>query len=162
MDPYGKAPFNVVSDKKHTTVRAADGNTLAVVDWDHSAPVMHYGGRKLKCGEWIVWDNHKQVRILTHAGKEYYWVTRNETVYLEPSDRPGFHILIWRDPTEVVEVEAFQESLVVPGLLEAAIVAIVIMQSGHKLGGSHSGGNNRIANAIVGSFAANMALGTFR
>ncbi len=60
MDPYGKVPFNVVSDKKHTTVRASDGSTLAVVDWHHSVPIMHYGGKKLKCKEWIVWDNSKQ------------------------------------------------------------------------------------------------------
>lgn len=60
MDPYGKVPFNVVSDKKHTTVRASDGTTLAVVDWNHSTPVMHYGGKKLKCREWILWDNSKQ------------------------------------------------------------------------------------------------------
>ena len=34
----------------------------------------------------------------------------------------------------MVVVEAFQESLIVSGLLEAAIVAIVIMQSNRKLG----------------------------
>jgi hypothetical protein len=113
MDPYGKVPFIVGSDKKHTTVRASDGTTLAMVDWNHSIPVMHYGGKKLKCREWIVWDNHKQcvlaaptrsaaypsdasasffsfsaicrVRILNHAGKEYHWVTRNETVYVRIS-----------------------------------------------------------------------------
>ncbi|KAH9162114.1 hypothetical protein EDB89DRAFT_551929 [Lactarius sanguifluus] len=157
MDPHGKVPFNVVSDKKNTTVRASNGTTLAVVEWNHSAPIMHHGGKKLKCKEWIVWNNSKKVRVLTHAGKEYHWVTRNETVYLEPADRPGFTILIWRDPTDVVEIEAFQESLVVPGLLEAAIVAVVIMQSGHKLG-DHGGGNNQMfINAIAGSIGANAA-----
>jgi hypothetical protein len=161
MDPYGKVPFNVVSDKKHTTVRASDGTTLAMVDWNHSVPVMHYGGKKLKCKEWIVLDKSKQVRTFSHAGKEYHWVTRNETVYLEPSDRPGFHILIWRDPTDVVEVEAFQESLIVPGLLEAAIVAIVIMQSNHKLGDNSGGNNQMFINAIAGSIGANAALGNF-
>ncbi|KAH8984231.1 hypothetical protein EDB92DRAFT_1803259 [Lactarius akahatsu] len=157
MDPYGKVPFNVASDKKTTTVRASDGTTLAVVEWNHSAPIMHHGGRKLRCKEWIVWNNSKKVRVLTHAGKEYHWVTRNETVYLEPADRAGFAILIWRDPTDVVEIEAFQESLVIPGLLEAAIVAVVIMQSGHKLG-DHGGGNNQMfINAIAGSIGANVA-----
>jgi hypothetical protein len=60
MDPYGKVPFNVVSDKKHTTVSAADGTTLAVMDWNHSAPVMHYGGKKLQCREWIKLDKSKK------------------------------------------------------------------------------------------------------
>ncbi|KAI9434421.1 hypothetical protein H4582DRAFT_1977429 [Lactarius indigo] len=155
-DPYGKVPFSVVSDKKQTTVRASDGTTLAMVEWNHSAPIIHYGGKKLKCKEWIVWNNSKKVRVLTHGGKEYHWVTRNETVYLEPADRPGFTILIWRDPTDVVEIEAFQESLVVPGLLEAAIIAVVIMQSGHKLG-DQGGGNQMFINAIAGSIGANLA-----
>ena len=65
MDPYGKVPFNVVSDKKHTTVRASNGTTLAVVDWNHSAPVLHYGGRELKCRDWIVLNNKKQCVGLT-------------------------------------------------------------------------------------------------
>ena len=60
VDPYGKVPFNVVSDKKHTTVCASDGTTLAVVDWDHSSPVMHYGGKKLQCREWIKLDKSKK------------------------------------------------------------------------------------------------------
>ncbi len=61
----------------------------------------------------------------------------------------------------MVEIEAFQESLVVAGLLEAAIVAVVIMQSNHKLG-DHQGGNNQMfMNAIAGSIGANVALGTF-
>lgn len=61
----------------------------------------------------------------------------------------------------MVEVEAFQESLIVPGLLEAAIVAIVLMQSGHKLGDQHGGNNHILMNAIAGSIGANVALGTF-
>jgi hypothetical protein len=60
MDPYGKVPFNVVSDKKHTTVSGSDGTTLAVMDWNHSAPVMHYGGKKLQCREWIKLDKSKK------------------------------------------------------------------------------------------------------
>ncbi|KAF8265164.1 hypothetical protein EI94DRAFT_1736536 [Lactarius quietus] len=145
LDPYGKMPFNVVSDKKHTTVRMADGSTLA----------------KLQCKEWLKLDKSKKIRILHHAGQEYHWVTRDETVYLEPADRPGSHILIWRDPTGVVEIEAFQESLIVPGLLEAAIVAVVIMQSNHKLGEQGGGGgSSTFINALAGSLGASVALGT--
>ena len=32
FDPYGKIPFINVSDKKHATVRAADGTALAVIN----------------------------------------------------------------------------------------------------------------------------------
>ncbi|KAI0299085.1 hypothetical protein B0F90DRAFT_1631571, partial [Multifurca ochricompacta] len=154
FDPYGKSPFTVASDKKHSTVRSSDGTTLAMIDWDHSNPIMHYQGKKLKCKEWIPWADSKEARILTHAGKDYHWVTRDEIVYLEPADRSGYHILIWRDPTSQVEVEAFQECLVVPGLLEAAIIAIVIMQSGHKLGDHSKGSGN--GQFFVNAFAATL------
>ncbi|KAI0265907.1 hypothetical protein BC834DRAFT_824458 [Gloeopeniophorella convolvens] len=149
MDPYGKSPFTVVSDKKHTTVRAADGTTLAAMDWDHSSPVMHYQGQKLRCKEWIPYHKETQSRTLTHAGKKYNWVTRNETSFLEPSDRPGFPVVIWRDPTGQVEVEAFQEALVVPGLLEAAIISVVIMQSGHPIGDVAGKGGSGINLGII-------------
>jgi len=157
VDPYGKVPFNVVSDKKHTTVSASDGSTLAVIDWDHSAPVMHYGGKKLQCREWIKLNKKEKIRVLHHAGKEYHWTTRNETVYLEPADRPGFHILIWRDPTGVAEIEAFQESLIVPGLLEAAVIAVVIMQSNHKLGEHGSNNNQIVTSALTTAFITNFS-----
>jgi len=61
----------------------------------------------------------------------------------------------------VVEVEAFQESLIVPGLLEAAIIAVVVMQSNHKLGDQKGSGNQTYINAIAASIGANVALHTF-
>jgi hypothetical protein len=60
----------------------------------------------------------------------------------------------------VVEVEAFQDLLIVPGLLEAAIIAVVIMQSNHKLGDNGSD-NSILMSAISGSIGANIALGNF-
>lgn len=58
---------------------------------------------------------------------------------LEPSDRPGHHIAIWRDPTGVTELEVFQEALVTAGMLEACLLAVVLMQSGNSLGDGSSG-----------------------
>jgi hypothetical protein len=51
---------------------------------------------------------------------------------LESVDRPGHYILIASDPNGPVEVEAFQESLVVPGLLEAAMIGLVVMLTGQN------------------------------
>jgi hypothetical protein len=114
-DPYGKTPFVVSSDKKHTTVRASDGTTLALIDWDHSSPVMHYQGKKLKCKEWLVWERAKEsvmrrflcavffscllfdpwltgwlfvvdrARVFQHAGKGYQWTQRDEKAYVRIS-----------------------------------------------------------------------------
>ena len=109
MDPQGRVPFKVVSDKKHTTVSTSDGTTLAVMDWNHSSPVMHYNGNKLACKDWIKLDKKKKcvlhyyrsparpradtlapfpfcaicrIRVFNHAGREYHWITRDETVYV--------------------------------------------------------------------------------
>lgn len=156
-DPYGKTPFVVSSDKKHTTVRASDGTTLVLIDWDHSSPVMHYQGKKLKCKEWLVWERAKEARVFQHAGKGYQWTQRDDKAYLEAVDRPGHYILIASDPTGPVEVEAFQEVLVVPGLLEAAIVGLVVMLSGHKLGGNSSG-NSAFMTAFTATIGASIGM----
>jgi len=134
QDPHGKAPFVVSSTKKHTTLRAADGNVIALIDWSHSSPVMDYRGSKVKLKEWFPINKEKLGRILTHEGKKYDWITRNEVVYLEPLDRPGHSVAIWRDPTGITELEVFQDALVVPGMLEACVLCVVIMQSGRSLG----------------------------
>ncbi|KAI0293612.1 hypothetical protein BC826DRAFT_1015135 [Russula brevipes] len=84
-DPYGKTPFVVSSDKKHTTVRASDGTTLVLIDWDHSSPVMHYQGKKLKCKEWLVWERAKEARVFQHAGKGYQWTQRDDKAYVRIS-----------------------------------------------------------------------------
>jgi hypothetical protein len=57
----------------------------------------------------------------------------------------------------VAEIEAFQESLIIPGLLEAAVVAVVIMQSNHKLGENGSENNQILTTAISTSILTNFA-----
>ncbi|KAI0252028.1 hypothetical protein BJV78DRAFT_1282022 [Lactifluus subvellereus] len=107
--PVRQDPFHHRVGQENTTVRAADGTALAMIDWDHSSPVVHYLGKKLRCKEWIVWVDAKRC--------------------LEPADLQGYPILIWRDPMGQVEVEAFQESLIIPGLLETAVIGVMIEQT---------------------------------
>ncbi|KAI0287618.1 hypothetical protein BC826DRAFT_1188907 [Russula brevipes] len=138
-DPYGGTPFVVATDKKkHTTMRASNGAALALIDWDRPSPVMHYEGKKVKCKEWLVCERDEKLfvadrtRVFQHAGKGYRWTQRNEKACLEPLDRPGHNILTASDQNGPVEVDAFQESLVVPGLLEAAMIGIVVMLTGQN------------------------------
>lgn len=140
-DPWGKSPFHVSTPtKKVTSFRAADGAVIALIDWDHSSPVMEFRGKKIKIKEWLpLKKDDKTSRTFVHEGKHYDWITREQTVYLEPSDRPGHHIAIWRDPTGVTELEVFQEALVTAGMLEACLLAVVLMQSGNSLGDGSSG-----------------------
>ncbi|KAI0042017.1 hypothetical protein FA95DRAFT_627262 [Auriscalpium vulgare] len=134
-DPYGKTPFSVHSpDKKHTIVSASNGSVIARIDWDHSSPVIEYGGKKIKAKEWIPFHKESQSRKLTFEGKVYNWTTRETTNYLEPSDRPGYSYVVWHDSTDDVILDVYQDALVIPGLLEAAILGVVLMQSGHPIG----------------------------
>jgi len=104
-----------------------------------------------------VWERAKEARVFQHAGKGYQWTQRDDKAYLEAVDRPGHYILIASDPTGPVEVEAFQEVLVVPGLLEAAIVGLVVMLSGHKLGGNSSG-NSAFMTAFTATIGASIGM----
>ncbi|THH17434.1 hypothetical protein EW146_g3375 [Bondarzewia mesenterica] len=157
-DPYGKSPFSVSTPKKKvTTFRAVDGTVIAVIDWDHSSPVMEYRGNKIKIKEWLpLKKDDKSSRTFVHEGKHYDWNTRDQIVYLEPSDRPGHHVAIWRDPTGVAEVEVFQEALVIPGMLEACLLAVMLMQSGHSFGESSGGGGYPSIGIAIGTVIGSM------
>lgn len=52
-DPSGRTPFTIATQKKVTYFKTSDGNMIAVIEWDHSSPVMMYKGRKIKCKEWL-------------------------------------------------------------------------------------------------------------
>ena len=60
-----------------------------------------------------------------------------------------------------VEVEAFQESLIVSDLLEAAMIDVMI---GHRIGDYRDGGLKKgqsFVTALSIAFGANIAMGTF-
>ncbi|KAI0065781.1 hypothetical protein BV25DRAFT_1913221 [Artomyces pyxidatus] len=163
-DPYGKTPFTVQSDKKHSVIHASNGSVIAKFDWDHSSPVMEYAGKKMKCKEWIPYHKESGTRKLTFEGKVYDWSTREKTNYFEPSDQPGFPYVVWHDETDEVVIDVYQEALVIPGLLEAAIASIVIMQSGHPVGdvgGSSGGSSLPLFGASLGAALGPMLAGAF-
>jgi hypothetical protein len=77
---------------------------------------------------------------------------------LESVDRPGDNILTADNSNGPVEVEAFQESLVVPGLLEAAMIGLVVILTGQnpKLGGKRK--TTKILTAVTAVLGASLAM----
>ena len=55
---------------------------------------------------------------------------------LIPADRPGLALAKWhtKSRTDELRLQIFQEVLVEPGLLEAIVLSIILLQSGHSFG----------------------------
>ena len=55
---------------------------------------------------------------------------------LIPANRPGFAVAKWHlnSRTDDLHLQIYQEALVEPGLLEAIILSIILLQSGHPFG----------------------------
>ena len=55
---------------------------------------------------------------------------------LIPANRPGLALARWRTDsrTDELHLQIFQEALVEPGLLEAIVLSIILLQSGHSFG----------------------------
>ena len=55
---------------------------------------------------------------------------------LIPAKRPGLAVARWhiKSRTDELRLQIFQEALVEPGLLEAIILSIILLQSGHSFG----------------------------
>ena len=57
---------------------------------------------------------------------------------LIPANRPGLAVAKWRTKSrsDELRLQIFQEALVEPGLLEAIVLSIILLQSGHSFGDS--------------------------
>ena len=55
---------------------------------------------------------------------------------LIPTDRPGLAVARWKTESgsDELRLKIFQEALVEPGLLEAIVLSIVLLQSGNSFG----------------------------
>ena len=55
---------------------------------------------------------------------------------LIPINRPGLAVAKWRTKsrTDELRLQIFQEALTEPGLLEAIVLSVILLQSGHSFG----------------------------
>jgi hypothetical protein len=91
-------------------------------------------------------------RILTHGDSQFIWINKSSTsgyvstvlgnlcdgliklLQLIPANRPGLSVARWRIRirSDDLDLEIFQEALVESGLLEAIVVSIALLRSGHS------------------------------
>ncbi|KAH8978952.1 hypothetical protein EDB92DRAFT_1906765 [Lactarius akahatsu] len=138
IDAAGRPIYTILSDSKRTKLLSHRDNTeIATVEWDRSSPRMVFRGKKTKCKEWLpLAGPDTESRLLVHGDAQFTWMQRSSRGFLIPANRPGLAVAKWRTKSRTDEllVKIFQEALVEPGLLEAIILSIVLLQSGHSFG----------------------------
>ncbi|KAI9437955.1 hypothetical protein H4582DRAFT_1951647 [Lactarius indigo] len=138
IDAAGRPLYIILSDSKRTKLLSHRDNTeIATVEWDRSSPRMVFRGKKVKCKEWLpLAGPDTESRLLVHGDAQFTWTQRSSRGFLIPANRPGLAVAKWRTKSRTDEllVKIFQEALVEPGLLEAIVLSIVLLQSGHSFG----------------------------
>jgi len=138
VDPAGRPLYSVSSDESRTKLLSLRDNTeVATVNWDRSSPRMVFRGKKVKCKDWLPRAGpDTESRILAHGGSQFTWMQQSDRGFLIPANRPGLAIAKWRTKSrsDGLRLQIFQEVLVEPGLIEAILLSIILLQSGHSLG----------------------------
>ncbi|KAF8260365.1 hypothetical protein EI94DRAFT_1811813 [Lactarius quietus] len=139
--PNGQPLYSISSDSKHTKLLShRDNFEVATVDWDRPSPRMVFRGKKLKCKEWLSRARrpgpNTESRIFFHGDSQFRWMHQPSRGLLIPADRSGLVVAKWHSESlaDGLRLQIFQEALVEPGLIEAIILSIVLLQSGHSLG----------------------------
>jgi len=143
VDAVGRSLFSISSNSKRTTlVSCRNDLNVATIEWDRSSPRIVFGGKKVKCKDWLPRAGPEtESRLLTHGDVRYTWMNQSTSGYLIPANRPGLAVVRWRlkSRTDEVSLEIFQEALVESGLLEAIVISLVLLRSGRPLGDSVEG-----------------------
>ncbi|TDL30013.1 hypothetical protein BD410DRAFT_49825 [Rickenella mellea] len=155
LDPNGQVAFTVSSDKKHTEIRDQQSQVIASIDWSHSNPVLQYRGEKFKAKEWVPLNKKKTSRALTHQGIHYEWVEENDNKAFLTS-ATGQRVVIWNDVNDTSSVELLPDGMKI-GILEPAVVALVIMLSKRSLGDGGGSGLTGWGIALGGAIGTLLA-----
>jgi len=137
-DSAGRPLYSISSDSKRTKLHSRRDNTeVATVDWNRSSPRMVFRGKKVKCKEWLPRAGpDTDSRIFVHGDSQFTWMQQSSHGFLIPTNRPGLAVAKWRTKsrTDGLRLQIFQEALVEPGLLEAIVLSIILLQSGNSFG----------------------------
>jgi hypothetical protein len=138
VDPAGRPLYSVSSDESRTKLLSLRDNTeVATVNWDRSSPRMVFRGKKVKCKEWLPRAGpDTESRTFAHGNSQFTWMQQSDRGFLIPANRPGLAIAKWRTKSrsDGLRLQIFQEVLVEPGLLDAILLSIILLQSGHSFG----------------------------
>ena len=109
--------------------------TLATLSWDGvriSSRVFVHGDSQFT---WMLQTSHGFVSQLFPTTSPVC-KTEIDSSQLIPANRPGLAVAKWRTKsrTDELRLQIFQEALTEPGLLEAIVLSIILLQSGHSFG----------------------------
>ncbi|KAF8267719.1 hypothetical protein EI94DRAFT_1801296 [Lactarius quietus] len=138
VDPAGHPHYSVTSNSKCTKFLSHRDNTeIATVNWNRSSPRMTFRGKKVKCKEWLARAGPEtESRIFFHGDSQFTWMQQSSRGFLIPANRPGLAVARWytESRTDELHLQIFQVALVEPGLLEAIVLSIILLQSGQSFG----------------------------
>ncbi|KAN0140533.1 hypothetical protein V8E53_001742 [Lactarius tabidus] len=157
VDSAGRSLYSISSDGSHTKLLAQRDNAkVATIDWDRSSPRMVFRGKKFKCKEWLPRARpDTESRMFVHGDSQLTWMQKSDRGYVSPllptitplcrsinpsqlipANRPGLVMAKWRTDArnDGLRLQIFQEVFVEPGLLEAILLSLVLLQSGLPIG----------------------------
>ncbi|KAN0129602.1 hypothetical protein V8E53_012598 [Lactarius tabidus] len=136
--PACRPLYTISSDESCTKLLSQKDNAnVATINWDRSSPRMVFRGKKVKCKEWLPRAGpDTESRMFVHGDSQFTWVQKSDRGSLIPADRPGLAVARWRTESQNdgLRLQIFQVVLVEPGLLEAIILSLILLQSGHPFG----------------------------
>jgi hypothetical protein len=139
-DSADRPLYSISSDESRTILLLQkDSTKVATIDWDRSSPRMVFRGKKVKCKEWLQRAGpDTESRMFTHGDSQLKWMEQSNRGFLIPANRPGLAVAKWRTKscTDGLRLQIFQEVFVEPGLLEAILLSMVLLQSGQPFGDS--------------------------
>jgi hypothetical protein len=139
-DSTDRPLYSISSDESRTTLlMQKDSTGVATIDWDRSSPRMVFRGKKAKCKEWLLRAGPEtESRMFTHGDSQLKWMQQSNRGFsqLIPANRPGLAVARWRTKSRAdgLRLQIFQEVFVEPGLLEAILLSIILLQSGQPFG----------------------------
>ncbi|KAF8260366.1 hypothetical protein EI94DRAFT_1748706 [Lactarius quietus] len=130
IDPSGHSLYTISSDSKHTKLHSHRDNTeVATIDWNRSSPRMVF--------QWLARAAlETESRKFVHGDSQFTWMQQSSRGFLIQANQPGLAVAKWHTETrsDALHLQIFQEALTEPGLVEAIILSIILLQSGHSLG----------------------------
>ncbi|KAN0084239.1 hypothetical protein V8E55_007743 [Tylopilus felleus] len=135
VGPNNGIYYRIVTDASApgiTLVINAAGQNIALVEWrSHPTVEAQVIGAKLHVGQWLRLSPDRRSRTLTHGGIHYAWAPCDRFLQLfAPGSPEWFARVTKHHDAFVLELSARAVQL---GLIDAAVLATMLMQSGRNI-----------------------------
>ncbi|KAJ7663436.1 hypothetical protein B0H17DRAFT_1211688 [Mycena rosella] len=130
--------FSVTTDRSlpgYSAVTNPDGRVIALVEWkDRPLVEIRDVCSKRRVSDWLALSLDSSHRVMKVNGRKYIWAPHESTIYLYPAGTVTPDLLgrIYREDDGTASLE-LTITAVKAGLLEACVVATVLLQCGHKI-----------------------------